>query len=120
MEIRDPDTYRVNIEREYGEQGWLRKGRHSHLMVMRWVLVGCDGKSRFLSKCIDKNENLVQSVLADYSCPKPMVSSTAIVSFCVNASMFLYGGKSNRLKLSRVSVCHCQSPMCIVPCMCFG
>ena len=34
-----------------------------------------------------------------YSCPKPIVSSTAIVIFCCSISRFLYGGKSSRLKL---------------------
>lgn len=33
-----------------------------------------------------------------YSCPNPMVSSTAQVSFSLNASYVLYGGKSSLLK----------------------
>ena len=40
-----------------------------------------------------------------YSCPKPTVSSTAIVSFWLSASNVLYAGKSRRLKLHRVSNC---------------
>jgi hypothetical protein len=39
-----------------------------------------------------------------YSWPKPMVSSTAMVSFCCKASKDLYGGKSKRLKLEAVSI----------------
>lgn len=40
-----------------------------------------------------------------YSWPKPIVSSTAMVSFCCSVSRFLYGGRSSRLKL-----CHVSSP----------
>lgn len=34
-----------------------------------------------------------------YSCPNPIVSSTAIVIFCCSISSDLYGGRSRRLKL---------------------
>lgn len=37
-------------------------------------------------------------VSPSYSCPKPTVSSTAHVSFCVSWSRDLYGGRSRRLK----------------------
>lgn len=33
-----------------------------------------------------------------YSCPKPIVSSTAKVSFCSIISILVYGGRSMRLK----------------------
>jgi hypothetical protein len=34
-----------------------------------------------------------------YSCPKPIVSSTAVVNLDCSTSKFLYGGRSRRLKL---------------------
>lgn len=45
---------------------------------------------------------------ADYSWPKPIVSSTAIVIFCCSTSSDLYGGKSSRLKLGSLECQHCS------------
>lgn len=42
----------------------------------------------------------IPNPLPFYSCPKPTVSSTAIVSFWLSASNVLYAGKSRRLKLA--------------------
>ena len=42
---------------------------------------------------------LTTSTCNVYSWPKPMVSSTAIVSLFCSASRFLYAGRSSRLKL---------------------
>lgn len=43
-------------------------------------------------------------VITIYSCPKPIVSSTAIVNLVCSASRDLYAGRSSRLKLRKVSI----------------
>lgn len=55
-----------------------------------------------------------------YSCPNPSVSSTAMDILCSRASWVLYGGRSSRLKLLRVSKESTQQGRKHAPCVGLG